>query len=109
VNGLKRLLKADDTLDVFGIHGVGGIVGGVLTGVFNAKPLGGPGLESLADIPHQLWLQVEGMIIAGVISAVVAFIGLKVAGALCGGVRTDADNERQGLDITSHGEQAYQK
>lgn len=109
VNGLKRLLKADDTLDVFGIHGVGGIVGGILTGVFNAKPLGGPGLESLADIPHQLWLQVEGMIIAGVISAVVAFIGLKVAGALCGGVRTDADNERQGLDITSHGEQAYQK
>lgn len=109
VNHLKRLLKVDDTLDVFGIHGVGGIVGGILTGVFNAKPLGGPGLESLADIPYQLWLQVEGMLITAVISGVVAFIAIKIAALLCRGVRVDADDERQGLDITAHGEQAYQK
>ena len=109
VNGLKRLLKVDDTLDVFGIHGVGGIVGGILTGIFNAKPLGGPGLETLADIPAQLWSQVEGMLIAAVISGVVAFIGLKIAGLITGGVRVERDDERQGLDISSHGEQGYQK
>lgn len=109
VHTLKRLLKADDTLDVFGIHGVGGIVGGVLTGIFNAKPLGGPGLETLAEIPGQLWLQVEGMLIAAVISAVVAVVALKIAGLITGGIRVAVDDERQGLDLSSHGEQAYQK
>ena len=109
VNGIKRLLKADDSLDVFGIHGIGGIVGGILTGIFNAKPLGGPGLESLADIPLQLWYQIEGMLIAAVLSAVVTVIGLKIAGALSGGLRVERDAEREGLDITTHGERAYHR
>lgn len=107
VNGIKRLLKADDSLDVFGIHGIGGIVGGLLTGIFNAKPLGGPGLESLAEIPGQLWFQLEGMLIAAALSGLVTVIGLKIAGALSGGLRVERDAEREGLDITTHGERAY--
>lgn len=94
-------------MDVFGIHGVGGVVGGLLTGIFNAKPLGGPGLERLGDIPAQLWHQLEGMLIAAVLSAVVTVIGLKIAGLCSGGIRVDRDAEREGLDITSHGERGY--
>ncbi|NLY33700.1 MAG: ammonium transporter [Alcaligenaceae bacterium] len=107
VNGLKRLLRADDSLDVFGIHGVGGIIGGLLTGVFNAKPLGGPGLETAGEIPYQVWLQLEGMLITAVWGAVVTFIALKIAGLLTGGTRVKKDAERQGLDISHHGEQGY--
>ncbi|NLY64458.1 MAG: ammonium transporter [Alcaligenaceae bacterium] len=107
VNGLKRLLKADDSLDVFGIHGVGGVIGGILTGIFNAKPLGGPGLETMAEIPYQVWLQIEGMLITAVWCAIVTFIALKIAALLTGGIRVEKDLERQGLDITSHGEQGY--
>ncbi|MBK1782168.1 ammonium transporter [Advenella sp. WQ 585] len=107
VNGLKRLLRADDSLDVFGIHGVGGIVGGLLTGIFNAKPLGGPGLETVGDIPWQVWLQLEGMLITAAWCAIVTFIALKIAGLLTGGIRVEKDAERQGLDITHHGEQGY--
>ncbi len=108
VNGLKRLLGADDTLDVFGIHGVGGIVGALLTGIFNARPLGGPGLETLGAIPHQVWLQLEGVLITVVWSAVVAFIAYFIADKVCG-LRVPADMEREGLDIHSHGETAYQR
>jgi Amt family ammonium transporter len=108
VNGLKRMLGADDTLDVFGIHGVGGIVGALLTGVFNARPLGGPGLESLGAIPHQVWLQLEGVLITVVWSAVVAFIAYFIADKVCG-LRVSAEVEREGLDIHSHGETAYQR
>jgi Amt family ammonium transporter len=108
VNGLKRLLGADDTLDVFGIHGVGGIVGALLTGVFNARALGGPGLESLGAIPHQVWLQLEGVLITIVWSAVVAFIAYFIADKVCG-LRVSAEVEREGLDIHSHGETAYQR
>ncbi len=107
VNGLKRLLKADDSLDVFGVHGVGGIVGGILTGILNAKALGGPGLESASMIPGQLFHQIEGIVIAIIWSAIVSFIALKIAGLVTGGLRVDKDEERQGLDISSHGEQAY--
>jgi Amt family ammonium transporter len=109
VNGLKRMLGADDTLDVFGIHGVGGIVGALLTGVFNAKPLGGPGLESLADVPYQVWLQLEGVLITVAWSAAVAWFAYYVAGKLCGGMRVSAEAEREGLDINSHGESAYHR
>jgi Amt family ammonium transporter len=109
VNGLKRMLGADDTLDVFGIHGVGGIAGALLTGVFNAKPLGGPGLESLADVPYQVWLQLEGVLITVAWSAAVAWLAYYVAGKLCGGMRVSAEAEREGLDINSHGESAYHR
>jgi Amt family ammonium transporter len=109
VNGLKRMLGADDTLDVFGIHGVGGIVGALLTGVFNAKPLGGPGLETLAEVPYQVWLQLEGVLITMVWSAAVAWAAYYVAGKLCGGMRVSPEAEREGLDINSHGESAYHR
>jgi len=106
VNGLKRLLGADDTLDVLGTHAVGGIVGALLTGVFNAKPLGGPGLDSLAAIPYQVWLQFEGVLITIVWSSIVAWIAYFVADKVCG-LRVSADVEREGLDVNSHGETAY--
>ncbi|NLY26637.1 MAG: ammonium transporter [Alcaligenaceae bacterium] len=108
VNGLKRMLNADDSLDVFGIHGVGGIVGALLTGIFNAKPLGGPGLETLAEVPYQVWLQLEGVLITLLWSAVVAWIAYFIADKVCG-LRVSADAEREGLDVHSHGETAYHR
>lgn len=106
VNGLKRLLRADDSLDVFGIHGVGGIVGALLTGVFNAQALGGPGLEAVSAIPHQVWVQLEGILITVVWSGVVAWVAYFIADKACG-LRVGTDVEREGLDINSHGETAY--
>ncbi|WP_353152359.1 ammonium transporter [Pollutimonas bauzanensis] len=106
VNGLKRLLRADDSLDVFGIHGVGGIVGALLTGVFNAQALGGPGLEAVSAIPHQVWVQLEGILITVVWSGVVAWAAYFIADKACG-LRVGTDVEREGLDINSHGETAY--
>jgi len=108
VTGLKRLLRADDSLDVFGIHGLGGILGALLTGVFNAKPLGGPGLESIGMIPHQLWVQTEGILITIVWSALVAFIAYFIADKTFG-LRVSREEEREGLDVTYHGESAYQR
>src|SRR3546814_813731 len=108
VNSLKYLLEADDTLDVFGIHGVGGIVGALLTGVFNAQPLRGPGLKSLAEIPHQVWIQFEGVATTLLWSGACAFIALYIADRLCG-LRVAGDTEREGLDIQSHGESAYHR
>lgn len=107
VNGLKHRLGADDSLDVFGIHGIGGIAGALLTGVFNAKPLGGPGLETLGEIPFQVWLQLEGVLVTMIWSAVAAYIAYFIAGKLCGGMRVHADQEREGLNVISHGESAY--
>ncbi|HZH57365.1 MAG TPA: ammonium transporter [Burkholderiaceae bacterium] len=106
VNGLKRMLKADDSLDVFGIHGVGGIVGAMLTGVFNAQAFGGPGLATLGELPWQLWIQLEGILITIAWSGIAAWIAYFVADKLCG-LRVSADVEREGLDINSHGETAY--
>ncbi len=106
VNGLKRMLRADDSLDVFSLHGVGGIVGAMLTGLFNAQALGGPGLESMSMVPGQLWVQLEGVLLTIVWSGVVAWIAYKIADMVCG-LRVPEDQEREGLDITSHGESAY--
>jgi Amt family ammonium transporter len=108
VNGLKRMLGVDDSLDVFGIHGVGGIVGGVLVGVFNAKALGGLGLDSISLIGGQLLVQLEGIVITIIWSGVVAYLSFKVADLMCG-LRVSEDMEREGLDITSHGESAYHR
>ena len=105
VTGLKKMLGADDTLDVFGIHGIGGIVGALLTGVFSAPGLGGTGGDDFA-IGTQLWVQAEGVLITMVWSAVVAFIALKVVSVVMG-LRVAEEAEREGLDITSHGESAY--
>jgi len=117
VNGLKRMLGADDTLDVFGVHAVGGILGALLTGVFCDPNLGGPGFVSdwvtaavikPADysISAQVWTQAKAVGVTIVWSAVVAFISYKIADLLVG-LRVTEEEEREGLDINSHGETAY--
>ena len=114
VNGLKRLLGADDSLDVFGVHALGGILGALLTGVFNSPALGGPG--SIQDwvtmkvgypgIGAQLWIQFKAVALVCVWTAVVAFVAFKIADLLVG-LRVSEEEEREGLDINSHGEVAY--
>ena len=114
VSGLKRLLGADDTLDVFGVHGVGGIVGALLTGIFNNQALGGPGLVKdwvtvtvgSNGIFEQFMIQLKAVGLTVVWSAVVAFLAYKIVD-LTIGLRVPEDEEREGLDITSHGETAY--
>ncbi len=105
VTVVKNRLKYDDSLDVFGIHGVGGILGAVLTGVFSAGPFGGVKDEGY-DMAAQLWIQIEGVAITVIWSAVVSFVAYKLVDMTIG-LRVDNDTERQGLDLTSHGEQAY--
>jgi Amt family ammonium transporter len=105
VTGLKRLLGADDSLDVFGVHGVGGILGALLTGVFTAPALGGTGAEDFS-IASQLLVQAEGVIITIVWSGVVSFIAYKFVDMLVG-LRVSEESERVGLDVSSHGESAY--
>ena len=114
VTGLKRLLKADDSLDVFGVHGIGGIVGALLTGVFNNQALGGPGLVtdwvSVAmgsnGILAQVLIQAKAVGVTVVWSAVAAFIAFKIADLLVG-LRVPEESEREGLDTTEHNERAY--
>jgi Amt family ammonium transporter len=105
VTGLKKLLGADDTLDVFGVHGVGGILGAILTGVFAAPSLGGTGADDFS-IGSQVLIQLEAVVITIVWSGVVALVAFLIAKAVTG-LRVAEDEEREGLDITSHGEAAY--
>ncbi|MFK7966757.1 MAG: ammonium transporter [Burkholderiaceae bacterium] len=105
VTGLKRMLGADDSLDVFGVHGVGGIVGAILTGVFTAPGLGGTG-DAGFDIALQTYIQAEGVLVTIIWSGVVALIAFKLIDLIIG-LRVAEDEEREGLDIVSHGEQAY--
>lgn len=105
VTVVKNKFKYDDSLDVFGIHGVGGIIGAVLTGVFSAGSLGGVKGDDYS-IAAQVWIQIEAVAITLVWSGVVSYVIFKVVSLLVG-LRVDADAERQGLDLTSHGEQAY--
>jgi len=107
VSGLKKMLGADDSLDVFGVHGVGGIVGALLTGVFAAPGLGGTGAEDFS-IASQLFIQAEGVVITMVWSSVVAFIAYKIVDMVMG-LRVSEEAEREGLDISSHGETAYNR
>ncbi|MDR7068564.1 Amt family ammonium transporter [Pseudoxanthomonas japonensis] len=106
VTGLKRLLKVDDTADVFGVHAVGGIVGALLTGVFYAPSLGGQGGEDF-DMAAQVIKQATGVGLTIVWIGVVSVIGFLVA-KLVFGLRVAEDAEREGLDIASHGESAYE-
>ena len=105
VNGLKRLMGADDALDVFGVHGVGGIVGALLTGVFTAPWLGGTGAEDFS-IASQVVIQAKGVIITILWSGVVSLIAYKLVDMMLG-LRVTDEEEREGLDIVSHGESAY--
>jgi Amt family ammonium transporter len=107
VTGLKKMLGADDSLDVFGVHGVGGILGALLTGVFTAPGLGGTGAADFS-ISHQLFVQAEGVVITMVWSSVVAFIAYKIVDMVIG-LRVSEEDEREGLDIRSHGETAYSR
>ena len=114
VNGLKKLLGADDALDVFGVHAVGGILGALLTGVFNSPDLGGPGFVTdwvtmktgYSSIGAQLWIQLKAVVLVVVWTGVVAAISYKVADLIVG-LRVTEEEEREGLDINSHGESAY--
>ncbi len=117
VTGLKKLLGADDTLDVFGVHGVCGILGAILTGVFNSPALGGPGyvadwvtatMVTSADysISAQVWIQTKAVLTTVVWSGVVSFIAYFIVDKTIG-LRVTEEDEREGLDITAHGESAY--
>lgn len=110
VGGLKRMLGADDSFDVFGVHGVGGILGALLTGVFASQSLGGTGglTPDTFTIAGQVWVQFKSVIFTIVWSAVVAFIAYKLVD-LTLGLRVSEEEEREGLDISSHGETAYNR
>jgi len=106
VTGLKKLLGADDSLDVFGVHGLGGIIGAILTGVFSAASLGGQKGDGYS-IASQVWIQTEGVLITLVWIGVVSAVSFLIAKAVFG-LRVSEESEREGLDITSHGESAYE-
>ncbi len=114
VNGLKHMLKVDDTLDVFGVHAVGGILGALLTGIFVAPDLGGPGFVTdwvtgatgYTSYGEQLLVQAKAVGLTVVWSGVVAYICYKIVDMIIG-LRVPEEEEREGLDITAHGESAY--
>ena len=117
VTGLKKMIGADDSLDVWGVHGVGGIVGALLTGVFNSPSLGGPSFPDNwftgelvkpenYSIATQVWAQAKAVLITIVWSGVVAAISYKLVDMTIG-LRVSEEDEREGLDIASHGETAY--
>ncbi|HSC63648.1 MAG TPA: ammonium transporter [Caldimonas sp.] len=117
VHGLKKMLGADDSLDVFGVHGVGGIVGALLTGVFNSPSLGGPSFPDNwftgelvkpenYSIATQVWAQAKAVLVTVVWSGIVSLISYKLVDMTIG-LRVSEEDEREGLDITSHGETAY--
>ena len=101
ITALKRALKADDSLDAFGLHGVGGIVGALSTAVFASEFIMGDKVPT--DMMHQLWVQAEGILATIAYSAVLTFIILKVIDLVIG-IRVAADDERMGLDLSQHGE-----
>ncbi|MFM2480529.1 ammonium transporter AmtB [Celerinatantimonas sp. YJH-8] len=106
VTTLKKWLKADDACDVFGCHGVCGIVGCILTGVFTSSSLGGVGYAEGVTMGHQVWVQIFSVLVTLIWSGVVSFIALKIADKLVG-LRVSHDEEREGVDLNSHGENAY--
>ena len=103
---MKKALGYDDSLDVFGVHGIGGIVGAILTGVCAAESMGGAGIE-LDSMGAQVIAQIKSVIVTIIWSAVVSVVAFKIAGALTGGCRVSDDEEDQGLDLNSHGESSY--
>jgi len=114
VTGLKKFIKADDSLDVFGIHAVGGVFGALMTGIFNSPALGGPGSTTdwvtgatgYPGIWAQFLIQLKAVCLVFTWTAVVAFLGFHAVKRLVG-LRVAEEEEREGLDITSHGERAY--
>ena len=103
---LKSQLGYDDSLDAFGVHGIGGIVGALLTGIFVAEGFGGVGLAEGMTIGKQVWAQLLSIIVTVVWSGVLSFIILKIVDATVG-LRVEEDEERQGLDLSQHNERGY--
>ena len=106
VTTLKKWLRVDDPCDVFGVHGVCGILGCILTGVFASSSLGGVGYAEGVTMGHQVWVQLFSCGLTIVWSGVVAFVGFKLADMIVG-LRVPEEQEREGLDVNSHGENAY--
>src|ERR1700729_2220266 len=114
VTGLKRIIKADDSLDVFGIHALGGALGALLTGIFNAPQLGGPGQVvdwatgkmGYPGIGTQRLIQAKAVLLVAVWTATVSFLAFHLVKFVVG-IRVTEEEEREGLDITQHGERAY--
>jgi Amt family ammonium transporter len=107
---IKRVLKIDDSLDVFPVHGVGGMLGTLLAGIFSATSLGvfsGYGFaDGIASMGDQFKVQVIGVVATIVFTAVVTWVILKVVDAMVG-LRVTSDEEQEGLDITQHEERGY--
>jgi Amt family ammonium transporter len=103
---LKRALGYDDSLDVFGVHAVGGIIGALLTGVFADAALGGAGLAEGVTVLGQVWTQAKGVIFTIVYTAIVSFVILKVIDVVMG-LRVNEEEETMGLDLASHDERGY--
>jgi Amt family ammonium transporter len=106
VTSLKRMFGYDDSLDVFGVHGIGGIIGAILTGVLMSKDLGGVGYAEGVTMGGQLWNQIVAVLVTVVWCGVVSLILYKIIDMVIG-LRVTEDKEREGLDITEHGETAY--
>ena len=110
---LKSRIGIDDSLDVFGIHGIGGIIGAILTGVFASPSLGGAGVWDYAagtvaefSMGSQVYAQTLGVVICIIWSGIVSFVAIHLVKATLG-LRVADSDERQGLDVTTHGENAY--
>ena len=101
ITSLKRLLKADDALDAFGLHAVGGIAGAILTAVFASPFIMGD--KAPTDMIHQLWVQLQGVLATIAYSAICTFIILKVIDLVMG-IRVDQEAEFMGLDLSQHNE-----
>ncbi|OBS09308.1 ammonium transporter [Acidihalobacter prosperus] len=106
---LKNMLGYDDSLDAFGVHAIGGIVGALLTGIFSAAIFGGAGLNEAAhgSIAAQFLIQLKGVMFTIVYDAIMTFIIIKVLDVIMG-IRVSEEDEVQGLDVSSHGEQVYE-
>jgi Amt family ammonium transporter len=113
VTGLKKMLGYDDSLDVFGVHGIGGIIGALGTGIFASPSLGGTSWWDYVankagdfSISGQLWVQAQAVLVSVVWTAIVAVVAFKIVDLVIG-LRVPEEKEREGLDITEHGETAY--
>jgi len=107
VDLIRGKLKIDDSLDVFAVHGVGGILGSLLVAVLATETFSGVGLGEGVSVTSQLGVQAMAIVITVLWTAVASYVIFKVAGALTGGIRVDEMNEVEGLDLTQHGERAY--
>ncbi len=107
VTAVKATLKIDDSLDVFAVHGVGGLLGTLLLAVLMSPAFDGNGFDEGATMGGQLGVQAIGAVAVVAWSAVVTFVIVKLVGGLTGGIRVEPDDEIQGLDLVSHGESGY--